>query len=96
MADLLKMTSQSFEAVLPLLRELIASGDVLVLSTQASHLQAHQMIVSRQRGALSGTITDSLRTYHRAYPLRPGMPREELKSKLRLPRSFLTMWSRSP
>ena len=86
MADLLKMTSQSFEAVLPLLRELIASGDVLVLSTQASHLQAHQMIVSRPAwAALSGTITDSLRTYHRAYPLRPGMPREELKSKLRLP-----------
>jgi len=86
MADLLKMTSQSFEAVLPLLRELIASGDVLVLSTQASQLQAHQMIVSRPAwAALSGTITDSLRTYHRAYPLRPGMPREELKSKLRLP-----------
>ncbi len=85
-ADLLKMTSQSFEAVLPLLRELIASGDVLVLSTQASHLQVNHMIISRPAwAALSETITDGLRTYHKANPLRPGMPREELKSKLRLP-----------
>jgi selenocysteine-specific elongation factor len=44
------------------------------------------MIISRAAWAsLSGTITDDLRTYHKAYPLRPGMPREELKSKLRLP-----------
>ena len=85
-ADLLKMTSQSFEAVLPLLRELIASGDVLVLATQAAHLQANHMIISRAAWAsLSGTIMDDLRTFHKAYPLRPGMPREELKSKLRLP-----------
>ncbi len=85
-ADLLKMTSQSFEAVLPLLRELIASGDVLVLATQAAHLQVNHMIISRAAWAsLSGTIMDDLRTYHKAYPLRPGMPREELKSKLRLP-----------
>ena len=89
-ADLLKKTSQSFEAASPLLSELITAGDVLVLSSQAANLQTNRTIISRTAWAsLSAKITDDLRAYHRAYPLRPGMPREELKSKLGLtPRFF--------
>ena len=88
-SDLLKKTSQSFEAASPLLSELIAAGDVLALSGQPASLQTNQTIISRAAWAsLSGKITDGLRAYHTAYPLRPGMPREELKSKLGLTSKF--------
>ena len=89
-ADLLRRTGQPFEAALPLLSELITAGDVLVLSGQPASLQTSQTIISRAAWApLSSKITDDLRAYHKAYPLRPGMPREELKSKLGLtPRLF--------
>ena len=84
-ADLLKTSGQPFQAASPLLSELITAGDVVVLSGQIVHLQPNQTIVSRAAWAsLSGKVTDNLRAYHQAYPLRPGMPREELKSKLGL------------
>ncbi len=84
-ADLLKTSGQPFEAASPLLSELITAGDVVVLSGQIVPLQPNQTIVSRAAWAsLSGKVTDNLRAYHQAYPLRPGMPREELKSKLGL------------
>jgi selenocysteine-specific elongation factor len=35
--------------------------------------------------ALSGRIDKTLKDYHEAFPLRPGMPREELRSRLGLP-----------
>jgi len=35
--------------------------------------------------ALAGRARRALEDYHRAHPLRPGMPREELKSRLGLP-----------
>jgi selenocysteine-specific elongation factor len=88
-ADLLKRTGQPFEVASPLLSELITAGDVLVLSGQIANLQPNQTIVSRAAWAsLSGKVTDDLRAYHKAYPLRPGMPREELKSKLGLTPKF--------
>jgi selenocysteine-specific elongation factor len=88
-ADLLKQTGQSFEAALPLLGELITVGDVLVLSNPSANLQPNQTIISRAAWAsLSSKITDDLRAYHKAYPLRSGMPREELKSKLGLTPKF--------
>ncbi len=34
---------------------------------------------------LTGRVAEYLAQYHRQYPLRPGMPREELKSRLQLP-----------
>lgn len=88
-SDLLKKTGQSFEVASPLLSGLMASGDVLALPNQAANLQTNQTIISRAAWAsLSTKITDDLRAYHRAYPLRPGMPREELKSKLGLMHKF--------
>jgi selenocysteine-specific elongation factor len=84
-ADLLKTSGQTFEAASPLLSELITAGDVLVLSGQIANLQPNQTIISRAAWAsLSGKVTDNLRTFHQTWPLRPGMPREELKSRLGL------------
>ncbi len=88
-ADLLSKASMTADAALPLLNELITSGDVLLLGSQTAnpptHLQTNQLILSRGVWALlSRRIADDLRAYHTTYPLRPGMPREELKSKLGL------------
>jgi selenocysteine-specific elongation factor len=54
---------------------LLASGDVLALGAS--------WLVSRSAwSTLSRRIASELAAYHKAYPLRAGMPREELKSRL--------------
>ena len=84
-AELLKKTGLAADAAMPLLTGLISSGDVLILASPPTRLQTNQLMVSRGAWAgISSRITDDLRAYHSAYPLRPGMPREELKSKLGL------------
>jgi len=84
-ADLIKKTNLAADEARALLAELITSGDVLAMGHQTANLQANQLVVSRGVwAALSSQIADSLHTYHKAYPLRPGMPREELKSRLGL------------
>ncbi len=83
MTDLVKKTGLSLEGAGPLLNELVAQGDVLVLGGPSAHLQSNQAIISRAAWASqSGRISGELAAYHRAFPLRPGMPREELKSRL--------------
>jgi len=84
-ADLLKTTNLVANVALPLLNELAASGDVVALNGSAGPLQTNQAIISRGAwSALSGALSDALTAYHKACPLRAGMPREELKSKLGL------------
>ncbi|MCS7010835.1 MAG: selenocysteine-specific translation elongation factor [Anaerolineales bacterium] len=59
------------------LQELIASGQVILLE---------EIVLSAARwSTLQETARAALTAYHRSYPLRQGMPREELKSKLGLP-----------
>jgi selenocysteine-specific elongation factor len=61
--------------------ELLETGQVILLEDV--------LIVSSQWLALKKSVVDSLGTYHETYPLRRGMPREELKSRLELsPRLF--------
>ena len=55
---------------------LLQSGRVVLLGQQALTQSTWQ----RFRKQMQETITD----YHKNYPLRPGMPREELRSRLRL------------
>jgi selenocysteine-specific elongation factor len=84
-ADLIKKTNLAADEARALLNELVISGDVLALGNQTANLQANQLVVSRGVwAALSSQMADGLRAYHKAFPLRPGMPREELKSKLGL------------
>ncbi len=89
-AELLRKTNMAAEVAMPLLNESVAAGDVLVLGNPSVRLQSNHAIISRAVWAsLSGRIAGELAAYHTAYPLRPGMPREELKSKLGLaPKSF--------
>ncbi len=63
------------------MQELVSSGQLLALEDV--------LITSIQWSALKKTIIDSISNYHQTYPLRRGMPREELKSRLKIqPRLF--------
>ena len=63
------------------LKELIESGQLVSLEDVA--------IAASQWSALKESVVTVLAVYHETYPLRRGMPREELKSRLKLaPRLF--------
>lgn len=64
-------------AVEAALQELLASGQVILLEDV--------LVPASQFETLRQTASAALAAYHEDFPLRRGMPREELKSKLRLP-----------
>lgn len=80
----------AFEA----LGELVGEASVLVLAEQGeARSQADAavspgppglLISAKGWAALSEKLATGLRGYHRRYPLRAGMPREELRSRLKL------------
>ncbi len=81
--DLFKRTGLARETAQAALDELLRSGDVLKLG--------ETLLVSHSVWATLGRrIADELRAYHKAYPLRSGMSREELKSKLGYPPKVFT------
>jgi selenocysteine-specific elongation factor len=59
------------------LKELFEGGRIIVLE--------NVLIAAEQWASLNETIIKTLDIYHHTYPLRHGMPREELKSRLKLP-----------
>jgi selenocysteine-specific elongation factor len=75
----------------------VTAGDLLVL--EGRPLSEGTLLFSAQGfAALSERMKAALADYHRQYPLRLGMPREELRSRLRLhSRAFdqaAALWSR--
>ena len=58
------------------LRELVDTGQGLLLDDL--------LITASQWSLLKETVVTALSAYHHAYPLRRGMPREELKSRLKM------------
>jgi selenocysteine-specific elongation factor len=63
------------------MQELLGSGQLLLLEDV--------VISALQWSSLKESVVTALASYHEAYPLRRGMPREELKSRLKLaPRLF--------
>ncbi len=63
------------------LAELLANGDVLALGQAPNALYLARSARERWRD----TLTRTLATYHQQFPLRAGMPRQELKSKWNVP-----------
>lgn len=61
--------------------ELLASGDVLSLGQGQNALYVTRGTQERWREKMSSELAG----YHKQYPLRAGMPRQELKSKLNFP-----------
>ncbi len=63
------------------LRSLTERGEIVAVSSELSN----RLIFSRsQWGKVLKEVTSGLQSYHNQYPLRRGMPREELKSRLRV------------
>jgi selenocysteine-specific elongation factor len=74
---LLKASGLETTAAQEALAALEADGRVVRLGALVLTLTAWRRIETRAR--------EQLAAYHRQFPLRPGMPREELKSRLQLP-----------
>jgi selenocysteine-specific elongation factor len=68
------------------LANLVASEQVVILGADELHAGGRdQLLISRSGwSAFTEQIERELQTYHQAYPLRPGMPREALRGRLRL------------
>lgn len=65
--------------------ELTATGDLITLDPPQTPALPHSLVASRATvHRLTRATTDLLAAFHAANPLRPGLPREELKSKLKL------------
>lgn len=64
------------------LQETVQNGQLVLLENS----QKPEALVAALPywNSLSATILDTVQSYHAQYPLRRGMPREELKSKLKL------------
>jgi selenocysteine-specific elongation factor len=79
-ADLLKRANLPYNTAAGALAELEASGEVLHIGGDAPGIVASRAGWANQRTKLAAELA----AYHAALPLRSGMPREELKSRLKL------------
>jgi selenocysteine-specific elongation factor len=70
--------------------ELISTGQWVRLDELPLFPEGQALVIPHQNwAAMKKTILESVAAYHEAYPLRQGMPREELKSRLKLaPQAF--------
>ncbi len=79
------------------LQELVTSGQILPLDDGSpASIQPHALITSRPYWEqLQRQVLQEVDAYHQGYPLKRGMPREELKSRLKLsPRIFSIVMAR--
>jgi selenocysteine-specific elongation factor len=69
------------------LRDLVTSGTLLALDNETTTgLAPHSLVTSKSRWEqLQHQVVHEVEEYHHAYPLKRGIPREELKSHLKLP-----------
>jgi len=72
------------------LNELMENGQILLLEKGEAKIASDMLIISLPHwNSLSEKVLQTVDAYHKQFPLRRGIPREELKSKLKLaPRFF--------
>jgi len=72
------------------LRELLATSSLIALENGTSDSASDVLVMAEPHWtALQENVLQIVQDYHTGHPLRSGIPREELKSKLRLsPRAF--------
>lgn len=67
-------------------QELKETGQMVVLEGSLENLQLESLVASKGYwDQLASRAIHELKSYHDTFPLRPGMPREELKSRLKIP-----------
>ncbi|HOQ97646.1 MAG TPA: selenocysteine-specific translation elongation factor [Anaerolineae bacterium] len=89
MRDLVQKSGLPSDEAQACIARLLEGGQIMVLGGEArdrSQPPAAKANLISASGwtALLDRLTGLLAEYHRQYPLRPGMPREEVKSRLRL------------
>lgn len=73
------------EAAQRALNDLLAAGTLILLEEGPSLITSDLLIIARPHwNALHEKVLQMVEAYHKNYPLRRGMPREELKSRLKL------------
>jgi selenocysteine-specific elongation factor len=86
--ELIGKSNLSEEVARSALGDLLETGDVLILEGPADHIppnKSTQLITSSiYWNRLIEHATKIIDDYHRTYPLRRGIPREELKSRLKI------------
>jgi selenocysteine-specific elongation factor len=72
------------------LHELISTGQLIILEDGEQTIASNSLAIALPHwNTLSGKILQTVETHHKQFPLKRGIPREELKSKLKLtPRIF--------
>lgn len=77
------------------LKQLIETGQLVILETGEPKTSSDFLAIALPHwNALCSKILQTIESYHKSYPLRRGIPREELKSRLKLPaRVFNTVIS---
>jgi selenocysteine-specific elongation factor len=85
--ELLRRTSLSQQQARQALESLAGEGQILVVEAEGEavpdSIAASAFVVTRSGwGALQERVEALLAHYHRQFPLRTGMPREEVKSRL--------------
>jgi selenocysteine-specific elongation factor len=80
------------------LKECLETGMIIALEDPANSVSAESLLIPAPHWAsLQASIKSALTLFHEKFPLRRGMPREELKSRLKLaPRLFNTLLKFSP
>ncbi len=77
------------------IEELVKLGEIIILESEKGALTAHSDILVTTEGywdQLSSTTLNIVEDYHSTYPLRKGMAKEELKSRLKIsPRLFSSL-----
>jgi selenocysteine-specific elongation factor len=89
---LLERSGLALEEAGHALQELLKSKQALILDSRIEQIPDLQSLIASNPylvstagwGRLSDKLVAAVQDYHRRYPLRQGIPREELKSQLRL------------
>jgi selenocysteine-specific elongation factor len=94
--EMIERSSLEKDIAAQALDELIKSGQALFLDNKANSPTPNDLITSQTHWAqLKRKVILALAGYHQSYPLRRGIPREELKSKLKVsPRIFSAILSK--
>ncbi len=72
------------------LAQLVSEGDAVILGARSSSPSASDHAVSATSlASLTERLTSALQAFHDSQPLRPGMAREEARSRLAIPRPRL-------
>jgi selenocysteine-specific elongation factor len=72
---------------------LLENGEVVVLESSSGKLDAASDLLVASNGfwsQISAAAMKAIRDYHSTFPLRKGMPKEELKSRLNLPQRIFS------